>query len=168
MTTSKKIGTSWTNSSVSNKIINSIGTGFGIGYFTKFSESLGSFLGLGAFFATRHLDVGLQGVLFMGFSFLAIGVSEKIERMEKSKNPNHIIIDEFIGMWTSMLFIWNINFYTVVVAFLLFRFFDTLKPFPLNIFQGFSGGVGIVADDIAAGMLSNFILRLLLLQGVFG
>ena len=168
MTISKQTGTSWTNSSGSNKIIEALGTGFGAGYSSRFSGTFGSLFGVGAFFLTRNLSPIAQAIIFLFFCFLAIGIAEKIERTEKTKDPDHIIIDETIGMWVSLLFIWQINTSSVFTAFVLFRFFKILKPFPLNLFQGFNGGVGIVADDLAAGMMTNFILRLILLQGIFG
>ncbi|HMM58604.1 MAG TPA: phosphatidylglycerophosphatase A, partial [Candidatus Rifleibacterium sp.] len=62
--------------------------------------------------------------------------------------------------------IWDASILTILVGFLLFRLFDILKPFPVNLFQTFRGGTGILADDLAAGMLTNFILRILLLRGI--
>ena len=52
------------------------------------------------------------------------------------------------------------------IAFVLFRIFDIWKPFPLDRFQNFPGGWGVVADDLGAGIYAGLILLLLTLTGV--
>ncbi len=164
MTTSKKTGTSWTNSSASNVAIKAVGTCCGLGNFPKAPGTVGSIPGILIFLATKDFSVGVQTGLFFFTCLLAIGVSERIEKSERSKDPQHVVIDEVVGMWATLLFIWDTSFSTIFIGFLLFRFFDILKPFPINLFQSFRGGMGIVADDLAAGMLSNFLLRVILIQ----
>lgn len=166
MTISKRIGTSWTNSSASIQTTKLIGSCFGLGYIKRAPGTLGSLPGIALFLATRNLNVWSQIGIFFVFCLLAIGISERIEKIERSKDPEEIVIDEAVGMWVSLFFIWDANFMTILVGFVLFRLFDILKPFPINLFQTFRGGTGIVADDMAAGMLTNLILRILLLKGI--
>lgn len=165
MTISKKTGTSLTSSSASNKAVKLLGSCFGIGYLPRLRDTAGSLAGLALLLLTKHLTAWIQLIIVFVFILLAIGISEQIERIEKCKDPAIVVIDEALGMWISLLLIWEINFVTIAIAFILFRFFDVFKPFPINLFQTFKGGTGIVADDLAAGMLSNLILRLILLRG---
>ena len=56
------------------------------------------------------------------------------------------------------------NIITVVAGFLLFRILDIWKPYPIRFFdKKLSGGVGVVMDDVAAGILGNLVLRVLLM-----
>lgn len=90
-----------------------------------------------------------------------------MEEIEHTKDPVEIVIDETAGMWVALFGLWDINFAMILSAFLLFRALDVFKPFPISIFQGYKGGIGIVADDVAAGMVVNIFIRLLMLKGVF-
>ncbi|PKL45530.1 MAG: phosphatidylglycerophosphatase A [Candidatus Riflebacteria bacterium HGW-Riflebacteria-1] len=166
MTISKRIGTSWTNSSASIGSIKLLGSCFGLGYIKKAPGTLGSLPGIALFLATRNFGAWPQIGLFFTFSLIAIGISERIERIDRSIDPEEVVIDEAVGMWATLLFIWNASFGTILAGFILFRLLDILKPFPINLFQTFRGGTGIVADDLAAGMVANLILRVLLLNGI--
>ncbi len=166
MITSKRIGTSWTNSSASTSTIKLLGSCLGLGYIKKAPGTFGSIPGIILFLLTRNMQTWIQILVFMGFCLLAIGIAEKIEKIDRSKDPEEVVIDEAAGMWLSLFLIWDASIMTILAGFLLFRLFDTLKPFPVNLFQTFRGGTGILADDLAAGMLVNFILRLLLLRGI--
>ncbi|HOI92487.1 MAG TPA: phosphatidylglycerophosphatase A [Candidatus Rifleibacterium sp.] len=166
MITSKRIGTSWTNSSASVSTIKLLGSCLGLGYIKRAPGTFGSIPGIVLFLLTRNLQTWLQILVFMGFCLFAIGIAEKIEKIDRSKDPEEVVIDEAAGMWLSLFLIWDASILTILVGFLLFRLFDILKPFPVNLFQTFRGGTGILADDLAAGMLTNFILRILLLRGI--
>lgn len=166
MTTSKRIGSSWTNSSASTQTIKLLGSCLGLGYISRAPGTFGSIPGIVLFLLTRNLGSWTQIGLFFLFCLLAIGISERIEKIDRSKDPEEVVIDEAVGMWATLLFIWDASFSVVLAGFLLFRLLDILKPFPINLFQTYRGGTGIVADDLAAGMVANLILRVLLLQGV--
>jgi phosphatidylglycerophosphatase A len=105
------------------------------------------------------------GILFV-FILSAIGISERLEKVLRTKDPQEVVIDEAAGMWLALIFIWDASSAVIVTGFILFRLFDILKPFPISLFQTFRGGVGILADDIAAGMLTNLILRILIIKGI--
>ncbi len=166
MTISKRIGTSWTNSSASVNTIKLLGSCLGLGYIKKAPGTFGSLPGILLFLATRNMQTWAQILLFLAFCLIAMGIAEKIERIDRSKDPEEVVIDEAIGMWATLFLIWDASFLTILAGFLLFRFFDIFKPFPINLFQTFRGGTGILADDLAAGMAANFILRLLLIKGI--
>ncbi len=75
------------------------------------------------------------------------------------KDPAAIVWDEFVGLWIA-LFMLPDGWYWVIAGFVLFRFFDILKPWPVSFFdRELSGGLGIMMDDVAAGLISFCILQ---------
>jgi len=73
------------------------------------------------------------------------------------KDPQHIVIDEAIGIWISLIFISFGNFINIGLAFILFRLLDILKPSIINRSQYIKGPVGILADDIISGLITCMI-----------
>ena len=167
MTISERTGSNWTSSSKGSFVFKLFGTCFGLGYLPGPTGTWGSLAGIALFFLARNFSPAIQSLSLFFFILLAIGVSEKLERLLKTKDPEEVIIDEAAGMWIALLFIWSFDWLVILVAFLLFRLFDIFKPFPINLFQTFKGGIGILADDLASGMLTNFIIRILIFKGFF-
>jgi phosphatidylglycerophosphatase A len=85
--------------------------------------------------------------------------SGRAEKVLGQKDSGHIVIDEVAGYFISMIFLPQ-TFGYFAAAFVLFRIFDILKPPPINRLQHFHGGVGVMADDIAAGILANIVLQI--------
>ena len=82
------------------------------------------------------------------------------ERLIGENDSGHIIIDEFVGFLISVVFIPHTYGY-LASAFLLFRIFDILKPFPIGWTEkAIKGGAGIIADDIVAGIFTNLVLQI--------
>ena len=75
------------------------------------------------------------------------------------KDPSEIVIDEVSGMWIA-LFLIPQNWLLFLIGFMLFRFFDIEKPFIINKVQYYPGGIGIMADDILAGIFTCIILHI--------
>ena len=74
------------------------------------------------------------------------------------KDPQHIVVDEAIGMWISVLFLSANDYLHIIFAFILFRLFDILKPSIINRVQNIKGPVGILFDDIIAGLMTCMII----------
>lgn len=85
--------------------------------------------------------------------------AHEAERAMGSKDPGPIVIDEFAGYLFSMALLPQEAGY-LLAAFILFRFFDILKPLWLRRLEVLGGGPGIMADDIAAGIVTNVLLQL--------
>ncbi len=84
--------------------------------------------------------------------------SGRMERIAGRKDPSCIVIDEVSGMLISLLFIpYDPKF--VVIAFLVFRILDTLKPYPAGGLQRIRGSTGIMIDDVVAGIYTNCVLQ---------
>ncbi len=76
------------------------------------------------------------------------------------KDPGYIVIDELAGICVTMAG-QKITLVVMAIGFVLFRFFDIVKPFPIKQAEGLKGGYGIVADDVVAGIFANVILIIL-------
>ena len=97
--------------------------------------------------------------------FFAIFVCEQVSKDLEQKDDKSIVIDELVGMWVALLpavYFADTQFERTtiaILAFILFRAFDILKPFPISYFdQRFKNGFGIVIDDVIAGIISILIL----------
>ena len=85
--------------------------------------------------------------------------TSQIAQMEYGiKDDPRIIIDETVGFWMSMAFLPK-TLPISLFAFALFRFFDTVKLPPIKALERLPGGLGIVSDDVAAGIAANMLLR---------
>ncbi len=78
------------------------------------------------------------------------------------RDSERIVIDEISGFLVAMGFYPPEPMY-VLLGFILFRFFDIAKPFPIKKLETLGGGYGVVADDVVAGIYSNLALRVCLL-----
>jgi phosphatidylglycerophosphatase A len=98
-------------------------------------------------------------------TLLGIWSGGRVERALGTKDPGVIVIDEVAGMMLSVLTLPR----TVAVlfaAFVLFRLFDIWKPFPARESQSLSGGLGVMLDDVIAGLYA--LLVLLASRALFG
>lgn len=99
-------------------------------------------------------------LFFMGW--WSSSVSEK--HFFQRKDPGAIVIDEWCGQWLSLLpalFFTGLEFYILtIIGFILFRFFDILKPLGINRLQSIGGGLGIMIDDVLAGIYAAGLLSL--------
>ena len=140
-------------------------TMFGLGKISKIPGTLGSLATLFLFYFFFHILNLSSNIIFVGlivifiFSFFAI---ETHIKDKDNKDPKEIIIDEFIGQ-SIPIFLYEIShgtekssneaiiFYSA--CFILFRFFDILKPFPINFFdKNFKNSFGVILDDVCAGL----------------
>jgi phosphatidylglycerophosphatase A len=139
-----------------------IATGLGLGYLPKAPGTWGTLLAFPLHFALVNLSPAgyLAGLgILLVIAVAAAGAAEKILDF---RDPGVVVIDEVIGMLIALIAAPNHVLY-LAAAFLLFRFFDILKPFPIRLVdQRLHGGIGIVADDLLAG-----IFTLLIMQGVY-
>lgn len=134
-----------------------IATVFGAGYFPVAPGTAGSLIAALLFFLIPtgdylHLLI-LAVILPVGYWSCSIG-----QRLW-GEDPSRVVIDEFIGCWIACLAVpdsWSIS--GIAVAFILFRTFDILKPWPVSIFDRMKSPTGILLDDVAAGMLSAILI----------
>ena len=140
-----------------------LATGCYIGNLSFAPGTFGSALGL--FLCYFLSKIGLLRSLFLtiAFIFCAMWIAHEAEKILQTKDPGCIVIDEIAGMILT-LFGLPFNMMTLILGFVLFRVLDIWKPFPIRFLdKNLSGGVGIVMDDVAAGILSNLVLRIILI-----
>jgi len=94
---------------------------------------------------------------FVGLCVIVGTASINGERYE-GKDPGHIVIDEFAGMCVAIAGHKNPSLITVMLAFVLFRIFDIVKPFPISRMERLPAGYGVMADDVLAGLFANILI----------
>ncbi len=137
-----------------------IATSFGLGYAPIAPGTIGA---LGAL-VLNYLIIGnkfyneilISNILI--FFFLGIYVANQLES-EWGSDPSKIVIDEVVGMWIATLFL-PANSYLFMYAFILFRFFDIVKPFGIRYFDKMKSGWGVMLDDVLAGIYANVLIQL--------
>jgi phosphatidylglycerophosphatase A len=137
-------------------------TGFGLGWLPKAPGTWGSLLGLLGAYGLGFLSIPTALLCLGLFIVLSIWISDKSEIALGRKDASQIVIDEIAGMMVALVGL-SFSVSTYVSAFILFRLFDIVKPFPIKrVEQAFSGGVGIVADDLVAALYARVLLEVLL------
>ncbi len=87
----------------------------------------------------------------------------RVQRRYAVSDPGCVVIDEFAGQWLALLMV-PVSWWTVLAGFVLFRFFDILKPWPIRqVESSCGGGFGVMADDLAAGFMAWGVLQFTLL-----
>ena len=89
----------------------------------------------------------------------AVKLGDYAEKFYNSKDPQTVVLDEVIGYWVSVLFI-PFSLSNALIAFMLFRMFDIIKPFPARGLQSLTGGLGILIDDIIAGTYALIVMHI--------
>jgi phosphatidylglycerophosphatase A len=142
---------------ISKFFVKLFSTFFYIGYLPFMPGTFGSLAGAIIFVLVKN---SLPAQLALTLLILAAGfmVSAKAEKAFNKKDPPYIVIDEVAGMLVSLLFL-PFDMRLVIAAFLLFRFMDILKPYPANRIQDLKGSLGVMGDDLAAGIYVNIILQ---------
>lgn len=98
-------------------------------------------------------------LIFSGVFLLGLFTSHNAER-SLGKDSRHIVIDEFCGYLLCVLFVPKSIGY-LLGSFILFRFFDILKPPPIRKLEGnVGGGLGIMMDDLIAALYTNLCIQL--------
>ena len=138
------------------KLVLFVATGAGSGYFPIASGTVGSIVGLLVFYPIAGLSAPVYAAVVAGVVALGVWTAGEAERIFDSRDDSRITIDEVAGMLISLAFV-PVSALAVVSAFFLFRLFDIWKPPPVRRLESLPGGVGVMADDVAAGLYANLI-----------
>ena len=110
-------------------------------------------------YISHYVEMLIVVILSIPFS---IWVCEKASVNLIEKDHNSIVIDELVGIWIALVPALYLSTQTsrtsyAVLALIFFRLFDILKPFPISYFdKNFKNGLGIVLDDLIAGIMAIF------------
>ena len=127
-----------------------LASGLGLGFFSVAPGTVGTILGV-----ILTLIFPQNYYLLLAVIVLGTWVSHLAEKALGQHDSPKIVIDEVAG-YLIAAFHWN-GLY-LLAAFVLFRFFDIIKPTPIKQLQSLPEGIGIMADDLLAGALANFTL----------
>lgn len=136
-----------------------------IGYLPLAPGTFGSMAGIGLFYALRNspLLYMLLVIFILALGFASTGKAESIFR---AKDARCIVIDEVAGMLVSLVFL-PYDIRLVIAAFIVFRILDITKPYPAGALEKLKGSIGIMGDDLAAGLYTNIILQVFLRLAAF-
>ena len=139
-----------------------IGTVFYIGKIPFASGTWGS---LAALICWYFLKPKIIDPLFLlitgGLFFIGIVASEIITKEWNINDPKEIVIDEWVGMWIALYLVPH-NMLWSLVAFIIFRVFDIFKPGPVKVMDELHSSVGIMMDDVVAGILALLLTQSLM------
>jgi phosphatidylglycerophosphatase A len=135
-------------------------TFFGTGYAPIAPATVASFAFTVIWVLAGPVDLSVQIVLLVLVTAIGIPIATYVEKRE-GKDPGLVVSDEIAGMLVTFLAI-ETNWIGYLVGFLLFRFFDILKPYPVRKFEELPAGWGITIDDIAAGIYARIVLGVLI------
>ena len=132
--------------------------GFGSGLFAKAPGTAGTLLGILAWMFLVKLSLVTYTIVIVIAALAGIYFCGKTARDLNVHDHSGIVWDEIVGIWLAMILV-PVTWGWIFVSFLLFRFFDILKPWPISwIDKNISGGIGIMADDLLAGGFTAIIL----------
>ena len=153
-----------------------LGTFFGVGLLKPGPGTWGSAAAVALWLGAAHVPgIGLEGMHLavatalaaLAATLIGIPAASIVERESsgpdgKSTDPQCVVLDEVAGQWIALIGI-PASLTHALVALLLFRIFDILKPPPARQFDRMHGGFGIMMDDVAAGLYALLLGHVLLL-----
>ena len=155
-------------SKILNRLAVKLATLFGIGSVKYCPGTVGSFFGTILYAVTiRKVTILPRSLVMLFILILSLIICDVAEKILKKHDPKEVILDEFVAMpfvffGVEEYFPKKLNVaFIMIIGFIIFRIFDILKPLGINRLQKLPGGIGIVADDIAAAIYSNITLKAL-------
>ena len=131
-------------------------------YIGKSPIAPGTFGSLAALLCWFVIKPSISDPLFLlisgGIFFLGIACSEIIVRTDNLKDPQFIVIDEWVGMWIGLYLVEH-DFFWGLAAFFCFRIFDIFKPGPIGEMDKMEGGIGVMMDDVVAGIITCLLMQ---------
>lgn len=158
----------------------------GVGYFPIAPGTLGALVGVGLYLsiwaklyqlladnaARGHLNLLFIFTPLMAAMLLVIFLvsvagtwaATRAEKLMQRKDPSAVVIDEVAGQMIALLTgpFWLPTWWSVLTAFILFRLFDIWKPYPIRRFEALESGLGIMADDLVAGVYALIVNSVLI------
>lgn len=138
-----------------------LGSGFYTGYIPFASGTFGSLAALAIYFIPGFEKPVILIPAIIIFTFYGVYTGSKFEKIY-GEDPAECTIDEVVGMWISLLFLPK-SVVIALIAFLVWRIMDIIKPPPARQLEGLHGGLGIMMDDIVAGIYSLLIVQIVII-----
>jgi len=157
----------------------------GVGYLPLAPGTWGSLVGVALFVLVRgalmKLFFGMSGqhklsllnvyyavvafelVVVFAIALIGTWAASRTERLSARKDPGKVVVDEVVGQFIALIpvpFLLQTAWWTAILAFVLFRFFDIVKPYPARRLESLESGLGIMADDIVAGAYAAIVVAI--------
>ncbi len=123
----------------------------GAGFFPFAPGTVGSAVGIGVYLLTRQWSPAAQIALLIAIIIVGIWAGDVAARALGREDPGPVVIDEVAGQLVTLL-LTGAAFWGAVIGFFVFRVLDIIKPPPARQLEGLHGGLGIMADDLMAGV----------------
>ena len=108
--------------------------------------------------------LAVEIVFAIFLSLVGTWAASQTEKFSQTKDPGIVVIDEVAGQYIALLtvpFLFDPAWWSIIVAFVLFRFFDIVKPYPARRLEDIKGGLGVMADDLIAGVYAGIGVMLI-------
>ncbi len=143
-------------------VARTIATAFGAGYSPFAPGTAGSLVGLLLFWPLAGLSWPWQLVACLGVTIVGIPAASRVAVLVGRKDPGLVVVDEVAGQWITLVGL-PFTAPVAIAGFVLFRIMDVVKPWPARALERLPGGWGIMADDVAAGIFAQLVLRVALI-----
>ena len=155
----------------------------GVGYLPLAPGTWGSLVGIGVFALVRgaamklmfdaaagrnfnllHVYYGVLAVELVAIvviTLAGIWAASRTEKLSGRKDPGKVVIDEVAGQFIALMpvpYLLGTAWWSAILAFVVFRFFDIVKPYPARRLESLEAGLGIMADDIVAGVYAATVV----------
>ncbi len=142
-------------------IANLIATFFYVGLSPYVPGTLGTLAAIPLFYLLSFTPVYVYLAFTILIILISIWASSISESIYGKTDPRQIVTDEVCGYLVTMSFV-QPTLTNMLVGFLFFRIFDIVKPPPAKQAERLHGGLGVVLDDVAAGIYANIVIHLML------
>lgn len=140
-----------------------LATGFGSGLASKAPGTFGTLAAIPVYLLVSQLNNSFYLAVVLLMFFVGVSICNRAAQILEVHDHPGIVWDEIVGYLLTMFMVPK-NFLLILLGFLLFRFFDILKPWPIKYLdQKVKGGFGIMIDDVLAGIMACAILHLIIL-----
>ncbi len=113
------------------------------------------------YFFIQFLPIYIFIILILLITFISIYTIDIYLKDQNSDDPSEVVIDEFIGQSLPLIFLsQNSEIFEILFAFICFRIFDIFKIYPVNLGERIKGSIGVIADDIIAGIYTIIFLMM--------
>jgi phosphatidylglycerophosphatase A len=138
--------------------------GFGSGLAPVAQGTFGSLAAILPWLLLRQYSLSLNlTVIVIGFA-VGVWACDIAGRALRVEDHRSLVWDEFIGQWIALLPALLAPWWAIVLGFALFRLFDVWKPWPIRYLdRHLKGGLGVMADDVIAGVFAAVVLKLVLI-----
>ena len=143
-----------------NKTALILSSWFGTGLIPRMPGTAGTLAAIPMVIVMNRLGLFFGAILLVISIVAAVWSSGVTERLLGRDDPSEVVIDEVAGFMLT-IYLLPLSWVSIALGFIMFRFFDILKPFPIKRLERIGGGTGIVLDDLGAGVYAGLSINIL-------